>query len=273
MFPIRLRGIAALLAAGLALGGTAAPARADFYTWPVVRWFFGFGDYTGERDRVRATVPCERAQEQRLPNGTWRFICGRGDRSQVQVVIETAPAAPEAVRRVVYRWRTTQNARVGVSVPPTEEQRAMALDTLRRLAAIYVPGKADELLEVVGRPGTATMTDRGTLAAYVLLTDPEGDQFIVEFQDNNAVRIREREMADDKAGLDRCRSLIHQIPRYRDLALRERQRRRDEGNHIVYILTTEAATFVCEFYPNGYYRILASNSDNDESGVVAHGIN
>jgi hypothetical protein len=262
-----------LLATGALLTVSATPARADFYTWPVVRWFFGFGDYTAERDRLREIAACERTQEQRLANGTARFICSRGERAMVQVVMETAPAAPEAVRRIVYRWRTRQNARVGIAADPTAEERALALDTLKRLAAAYVPGKRDELTGLVGTPGTASMTDRGTLAAYVQLSDPEGDQFVVEFQDANAIRIRERELADDKAGLDRCRGLIHNIPRYASLQLRERQRRRDEGDHIVYILSTESATFICEFYPNGYYRILASSADNDESGVVAHGIN
>ena len=70
--------------------------------------------------------------------------------------------------------------------PPSAANRALAAETLRRLADRYVPGKADDLVALLGIPGTGRVVSRGSAAVYLLFADPEGDQYIVEFQDASA---------------------------------------------------------------------------------------
>ncbi len=275
---IRPRTGTALLALGLALIFlvTAPPARAefDFYSLPVIRWFVGFGSFNSERDRLVKALTCARTADDRMTSGIRRFSCLGGDRNRIQVFLESPPQRPDEVQRVLFRWRTGDNAKVGLPEPPSAADRSQATETLRRLAEMYVGGKANELVAMLGQPSTGRVSSRGYSAAYLLFADPAGDQYIVGIEDNDASRARAREASLDEAGMTRCRSPIRGIPRYANMELSTtRQRKREEGDHVSYLLASQEATFVCEFYPNGYYRILGGTKDGDEFGFIAHGLN
>lgn len=273
MRAIRSAAVAVLLALAMLAGAPAARAEVDIWSWPVIRWFTGFGSYGSERASLQKALTCARTAEERLPSGVLRFTCLNGERNRIQVFLESTALKPDEVQRVVFRWRTAANAKVGIAAPPSAADKALAVDTLRRLADLFVPGKTDELVALLGEPGTGRLVSRGRVAIYLLFADPEGDQYIVEFQDASAARQRERERSQEEAGLKRCRALIHAIPRFKDMELASRQRQRDDGDHVSYLVVGSGATFVCEFYPNGYYRIMGATKDSEEYGIVAHGIN
>lgn len=250
----------------------AAPAHADIWSWPVVRWFVGFGKLEKEQIRLEQALPCDKASLDRYEVTGSRWSCLLGARQTVQVIVEDAPTEPGTVRRIVFAWRSTTAIAGGEAQGAfAQEDRARARNTLKALADLYVPGKSEELQDMMGKPASGQVEARGVVATYARMRDQLGERFLVEFRDENARRLREKETANDQAGIRLCQTLISRVPRFADLQIQPGQRARQEDGYTAYIVASEKASLICEFYPTGYYRILAAEKDSENYLVAAHG--
>lgn len=259
-----------LLLVGTLLG--AAPARADIWTWPIVRWFVGFGKLDKEQARLEKVLPCDKATLDRYEVTGSRFSCLLGARQTVQVIAEDASTEPGTVKRIVFAWRSTTAIAGGEAQGAfAQEDRTRARNTLKAVADLYVPGKSAELQEMLGKPSGGQVEARGVVATYARVRDQLGERFLVEFRDENSRRLREKETANDQAGIRLCQTLISRVPRFANLQIQPGQRARQEDGYTAYIVVSDNASLICEFYPTGYYRILAAEKDSENYLVAAHG--
>lgn len=264
-----LAGVATL--AGI--GGLGDIDKFDFYAWPGVNKLTGFGNQAAEEARIKQLLSCDRTASDRVELTARRFSCAFGDRLLIQVSVEDVPASPGTVRRVVFSWRTKTNPKDEVEPRSiAERDRGLALGAVRALAKAYVPGQEDRLVDLLGLPASGVVTHRGMIATYARLSDPEGERLLVEFRDATSRQLSARAGADDEAGRRVCAKLITDIPDFAHLKLRGDLRGRQEENMTVYILSAEDATFICEFYQTGYYRLIRIQQGSEDQIVVAHGL-
>ena len=261
-------------AAALAVsGGGVDLDKVDFYALPGVDLVTGFRNLAEEEARLRRILPCDRMETDRVELTAHRFTCAFGDRLMIQVSVEDMPANPGTVRRVVASWRTKTNPKDEVEPRSiAERDRGLAVGAIRALAQAYVPGQEDRLVDLLGLPASGVVTHRGMIATYARLSDPEGERLLVEFRDATSRQLSARAGANDEAGRRVCAKLITDIPEFAQLKLRGDLRGRQEDNMTVYILSAEDATFICEFYQTGYYRLIRIQQGSEDQIVVAHGL-
>jgi len=273
---VALVGGAVLLGgAGLFAGTTALSWFGDFdvYALPGMNRIFGFDKLAGEEARLKRLLACDRTASDRVELTARRFTCAFGDRVLIQVFVEDLPSSPGTVRRVVFSWRTKLNPKDEVEPRSiAERDRGLAVEAVRALAKAYVPGEEDRVVDLLGLPASGVVARRGMVATYARLTDPEGERLLVEFRDATSRQLSARAGADDEAGRRVCAKLIGEIPDFAHLKLRGDLRGRQEEGMTVYIMAAEDATFICEFYQTGYYRLIRIQQGSEDQIVVAHGM-
>lgn len=271
------RSAAALLVLGLLAAPPAAAQLGDF--WRALtgdgrpRPDQGFLAFREESARVEAALGCGKVVDMapdRLSDR--RRQCQLGSEHSVRVVVFEPVGYEGLTKRVRLAWTDNGegDGRAFAHAPHADLPTAVA--ALAGLAALYLPGKADDLqaLFLGNTPGSVT---GDTFQATVEHLARSGSTVrAVDFRDGNWEKLARSEEEAARPGFEACQKILGSIEAIRHLKITGNPIPERQNLNVVYFLNAgRGDRFLCEIHDSGYYRVRVSRRDGEPFRPLAHG--
>ena len=280
MKPLRVLIAVPLLALVLALPA-ASPAQAQLGSlWRAItgqddgpKPDKGFGPFRDEARRMEEALNCGRVVEQATDAfSDLRRHCILGDNRTVRVTIIEPVGHEGLTKRVRLTWTDNGTGDNRALNAPPHVDRSAAQAALAKLATLYVPEKADELIRLFSEGADGTI-DTGLFSVSVVHQSRTGmDLRTVELRDGNHAALANSEAESARPGFDRCLFIVRNIDVLKGLEIDGEPRPQRSDLHLTYFLYAKRGDrFLCELHDSGYYRIRISQKDGEEFRTLAHG--
>lgn len=233
----------------------------------------GFGPFRDEARRIEEALNCGRVVEQATDAfSDLRRHCILGDNRTVRVTIIEPVGHEGLTKRVRLTWTDNGTGDNRALNAPPHVDRSAAQAALAKLAALFVPERAEELIRLF-TDGTNGDFDEGPFNVTVVHQSRTGmDLRTVELRDGNHEVLANSEAESARPGFDRCLFIVRNIDVLKNLEIDGEPRPQRSDLHLTYFLYAKRGDqFLCELHDSGYYRIRISQQDGEEFRTLAHG--